>query len=39
VRALLRASIVQVSIAYNIPRPPGLNLAPYDRIITTTGTP
>ena len=36
VKALLRASIVAVSERYNIPRPPGLNLAPYDRSITTS---
>jgi predicted CXXCH cytochrome family protein len=38
VKALLRASIVQVSTEYNIPRPPGLNLAPYDSIIVGTRT-
>ena len=42
VKALLRASIVQVSSDYGLPLPPGLNLAPYDSIIGTrarvTGT-
>jgi hypothetical protein len=33
IKALLRASIAQVSKDYNIPAPPGTNLAPYDRII------
>ena len=36
VKALLRASIVQVSVEYGIPRPPGLNLAPYDQSPTAT---
>ena len=33
VKALLRASIAQVSKDYNIPKPPGTNIAPYDRLI------
>jgi hypothetical protein len=32
-KALLRASIAQVSKEYNIPAPPGLSLAPYDKLI------
>jgi len=35
VKALLRASIVAVSDEYGLPLPPGLNLAPYDKIIGT----
>jgi hypothetical protein len=35
VKALLRASIVAISDDYGLPLPPGLNLAPYDKIIGT----
>jgi hypothetical protein len=33
VKALLRASIAQVSKDYNIPKPPGLSIAPYDQLL------
>jgi predicted CXXCH cytochrome family protein len=34
VKALLRASIAAVAKEYNIQAPPGLNLAPYDRLLS-----
>jgi predicted CXXCH cytochrome family protein len=34
VKALLRASIAAVAKEYNIPAPPGFNLAPYDRLLS-----
>lgn len=33
VKALLRASIAQVAKDYGVATPPGLNLAPYDKLI------